>query len=303
MITIETILCPVDFFPASEKAADYAAHLARIYGASVHLLHVITPPGTIASEYPVDTEAIIKSLEDVASHDMKSLVRRLGPTGLSVTSELQTGDVFETIKQHISWRRPDLVVMGTHGRTGISRWFLGSVTESLIRISPAPLLTISPHQTNNSPAFRRILVTIDFSSATADALDYAYSIARQNDSEITLLHVVDDTTAALSIKYEDSLIQGVRNQLEDLIPQALRNRCKISTRVEEGLPHRVIVRALQQVKPDLLVMNIHAKGMLDRALHGSTAERVVRVASCPVMLVPRIKVNATMRARSSSKAA
>jgi hypothetical protein len=64
---------------------------ARIYGARVHLLHVITPPA-IASEYPVDTEAITKSLEDVPSHDVKSLVRRLERRGLSLTSELQTGD-------------------------------------------------------------------------------------------------------------------------------------------------------------------------------------------------------------------
>ena len=160
-----------------------------------------------------------------------------------------------------------------------------------MRNSPVPLLTISP-QMKGEPAFPRILVTTDFSGGTADALDYAYCIAQDNGSEITLLHVVDDTSMALSIKYGNFLMEVARTELEDLAPPDVRNRYKVSTEVQEGSPYRVILRTLQRMKPDLLVMNIHAKGMLDRALHGNTAERVVRTAPCPVMLIPRMKVKA-----------
>ena len=149
------------------------------------------------------------------------------------------------------------------------------------------------------PAFRRILVTTDFSTGTTDALDYAYCIAQDNGSEITLLHVIDATNMALSIRYGNVLVEVARTELEDLSPPDVRNRYKVSTEVQEGAPYQVIVRTLQRVKPDLLVMNIHAKGMLDRALHGNTAERVVRTAPCPVMLIPRM----TVKARRDGQAA
>src|SRR3989442_5464213 len=119
MISIKTILCPVDFCPASDRASDYAANLARIYGAKVHLLHVITAPGTIAYEYPLDTKTIIKSLEDASSREMKTLAEKLEAKGPTIDSEIQTGDIYETIMDHISLVRPDVVVMGTHGRLGI----------------------------------------------------------------------------------------------------------------------------------------------------------------------------------------
>ena len=291
MIRIKTILCPIDLGPASDRVANYAASFVRIYGAKVHLLHVVTPPPTGEYEYPTTRAEIIKSIEEASFHEMKTAAEKLEAKGIAVQIDIRTGDVHETIKQHISFVQPDFIVMGTHGRHGITRWFMGSLTECFMRNSPVPLLTISP-QMKGEPAFRRILVTTDFSSGTTDALDYAYCIAQDNGSEVTLLHVVDDTNMALSIKYGKVLMEGAWMELEDLVPPDVRKRFKVSTEVQEGSPYRVILRTLQRLKPDLLVMNIHAKGMLERALHGNTAERVVRTASCPVMLIPRMKVKA-----------
>jgi nucleotide-binding universal stress UspA family protein len=98
--------------------------------------------------------------------------------------------------------------------------------------------------------------------------------------------VVQDVAADISGRYRQSLLQGVDKQLKDLIPAEARNWCEVATRVETGVPYRIVLRLLEDEKIDLLVMNIHGKGMIDRALVGSTAERVVRAASCPVMLIP-----------------
>jgi nucleotide-binding universal stress UspA family protein len=291
MMRIKTILCPIDFGPAAVRATNYAASFAGMYGAKVHLLHVVTPPPTGEYEYATTRAEIIKSIEEASFLEMKTAAEKLEAKGIAVQIDMRTGDVHETIKQHISFVQPDFIVMGTHGRHGITRWFMGSLTESLMRNSPVPLLTISP-QMKSEPAFRRILVTTDFSSGTADALDYAYCIAQDNGSEITLLHVID-TNMALSIKYGNFLMEVARTALEHLSPPDVRNGCNVSTEVQEGSPYQVILRTLQRVKPDLLVMNIHAKGILDRALHRNTAERVVRTAPCPVMLIPRMKVKAS----------
>ena len=288
MITINKILCPVDFFPASDAAVSYAVGLGANYGATIHLLHVITP--ILPNEYAIDTVEIMKSMEKSTAEEMKKLVARVKEAGVSIYTEIRTGDVYDQIKQAIEVVQPELVVMGTHGRRGVERWFMGSTTEKLMRHSPVPLLTISASGEKVAvPQFRRILVTTDFSDGTPDALAYAFSAAQENESEITLLHVVHDVSADMSSKYRDSLIAGIRKQLDDVVPAEAKNWCEIVTRVETGVPYRIILKTLEDEKIDLLVMNIHGKGMLDRALLGSTAERVVRAASCPVMLIPPMK--------------
>src|SRR5215510_11311160 len=299
MITIKRILCPVDFFPASDAAVGYAAGLAANYDAVVHLLHVITPVPTSSYEYAIDTTELVKSMENSSMQEMNKLVAKLKETAVVAESELRVGDVYDEIKRSIEALKPDLIVMGTHGRRGVERWFMGSTTEKLLRHSPVPLVTISAmgEQDFNVPRFRRILVTTDFSDGTPDALAYAFSVAQENESQLTLLHVLHDVSADLSGKYRDSLISGLRRQLEDMVPAEARNWCDIMTRVETGVPYRIILRTIEDERPDLLVMNIHGKGMLDRALLGSTAERVVRAASCPVMMIPPMKKKLRRRAR------
>jgi nucleotide-binding universal stress UspA family protein len=302
MININRILCPVDFFPASEKAVHYAAGMAAIYGAKIHLLHAVMPVIPVAYEFPMDTSAITKSMKEASSLEMRKLAAKLKTRGVKAETDIRIGTVHDVIGRAISRIKPELIAMGTHGRTGIDRWFLGSVTEWLMRHSPVPVLALSAKERLREPAFRRILVTTDFSEGTADALDFALSIAQENESHVTLLHVVNDVGMDVSTKYRDSIINGVETKLESFIPDDVRDWCEIRVKVEVGHPYRVIERILEKEKPDLIVMNIHGKGMLDRALLGSTAERVVRSAKCPVLLIPPMK-KAGRKTRSGGRAA
>ena len=303
MITIKKILCPVDFFSASDRAVDYATGLAANYDSAMHLLHVVAPIVPTAYEYPVALADMVKSVEDAAWPEMNKLVAKVKTAGVAVEGEVRTGDVHDEIKRTIAAARPDLVVMGTHGRRTVERWFMGSTAERLLRHCPVPLVTMTA--AGEQPAatrFRRILVTTDFSAGTPDALAYAFSVAQENESRITLLHVIHDIPADVSGKYRDPLITGVRKELEDLVPAEARNWCEVEARVESGPPYRLILRILEEEEVDLLVMNIHGKGMLDRALLGSTAERVVRAARCPVMLIPPLR-KAKPRRKAHVKAA
>jgi nucleotide-binding universal stress UspA family protein len=305
MITIKKILCPVDFFPASDAAARYAAALASNYDAKLHLLHVIAPFVPSSFEIAIPTVDLAKSVEENSRRELNTLESALRETDIEVQSELQCGDVYDEIKRAIKVEEPDLIVMGTHGRRGVERWFMGSTTEKLLRHSPVPLVTISAAREKafNGTRFRRILVTTDFSDGTADALNYAFSVAQENESKVTLLHVLHDVAGEPFGGYRESLVNGVRKQLDDLVPPEAGNWCDIVTRVETGVPYRIIQRTLEDEKIDLLVMNIHGKGMLDRALLGSTAERVVRAALCPVMMIPPMKRKLKRRARPGGRAA
>jgi nucleotide-binding universal stress UspA family protein len=295
MISIERILCPVDFFPASEKAVNYAAGLAEIYGAKLHLLHAVVPVAPVAYEFPLDAAEIAKEMQAASAKEMERLLRRVKLHRVKTESLIRHGLVHDVIKRAIATIKPDLIAMGTHGRDGFERWFLGSETERLMRQSPVPVLTISAKEKLRSPAFRRILVTTDFSEGTTDALEYAFSIAQENESQITVLHVVNDIAMDVSRKYRDAILGGVQTRLEKLVPDDAWDWCDIRTRVEVGHPYRLIERTLAKDKPDLLVMNIHGKGMLDRALVGSTAERVVRSAKCPVLLIPPLRKGSRKR--------
>src|SRR5262252_1965204 len=299
MISITKILCPVDFFPASDAGANYAVGLAANYDARIHFLHVITPLIPAAYEYAIDTIEIMRSLEKNAAEEMNVLVARAKDAGVRADTEIRIGDVYDEIKRAVEAEKPELLVMGTHGRRGVERWFMGSTTEKMLRHSPVPMLTISGagEKALTVPRLRRILVTTDFSEGTSDALAYAFSVAQENDSQITLMHVVHDVAADVSGKYRDSLIKGVDKQLTDLVPPEARNWCDVDTWVKTGVPYRIILRTLEDEKIDLLVMNIHGKGMIDRALLGSTAERVVRAARCPVMAIPPLKRKLKRRAR------
>jgi nucleotide-binding universal stress UspA family protein len=241
----------------------------------------------------------LKAIEESSVLQMKKLEMKVCKAGVDVEIEVRLGDIYDEIMRAIAVARPDLVVMGTHGRRGVERWFMGSTAETLLRHTLVPVLTISAAGEKQVPRaqFRRILVTTDFSEGTADALAYAFSIAGENESRITLLHVLPAGT------YRDSLIHGVEKKLDDLVPPEARPWCDVVTRVETGTPYQVILEMLEEENMDLLVMNIHGKGMMDRALLGSNAERVVRAASCPVMLVPPLTRRFKMRTGPEDRAA
>jgi nucleotide-binding universal stress UspA family protein len=301
MITIKKVLCPVDFFPASEAAAMRAARIAADYGATLKLLHVVSP---ILSSYkfPLNHVQAVKALEQTSARAMKGLLEKMEDAGIVTETEIRIGNVQDEIKRTVDRDKPDLIVMGTHGHQGIERWFLGSVTESLLRHSPVPLLTVSPASKDGDKRIRRVLVTTDFSDGTADALNYAFSIAQENQARVDLLHVVEDIGLDISARYGDPFVKNIQKKLASFVPRGATNWCDVRTRVESGKPYRAILKIAQREKPDLLVMNIHGKNRIDRALLGSTAERVVRAADCPVMLIPPLKKSATRPGRKKSAA-
>jgi nucleotide-binding universal stress UspA family protein len=165
---------------------------------------------------------------------------------------------------------------------------MGSTTERLLRHSPVPMLVISAARKSSASdvRFRRILVTTDLSKDTVKAVKYAVSIAQNNQSHVTVLNVLDEVRAFTSKDYRNQLSRKVQSRLSRMVSAGGRNLAEVETRVEAGTPYHVILMMLKKEKFDLLVMNTHGKGMLDRALLGSTTERVVRGAACPVLLIP-----------------
>ena len=144
MIKIKKILCPVDFFPGSDHAVNFAAGLAAVHHAKIYLLHVVAPmmPGPYADA--ISTVDITESLERAALRQMTHLVAGVKARGVRAQGTVMHGQVKDVIERVMADLKPDLITMGTHNRSSIERWFMGSVTEWLIRHSTVPVLTVGP---------------------------------------------------------------------------------------------------------------------------------------------------------------
>jgi len=288
MLQIRNILCPIDFFPASLKAYEYALKLAANYDAGVYALHVVSPLVPTAYDFPLNLSEFTGELQKNSKLQLARLGKKAEKLHVPFRSEVVIGSIDVEIHKALKRSKADFVVMGTHGRRGFERWILGSEADRMLRSCPVPLLTMSVAKgaVPTPSTIRSILMTTDFSAGSAEALKYAVSFAQECQARLTLLHVVDQVTVESSVKSSLPTIDAIRRQLEKLVPAEAQSRRKVKTVVEVGVPYNTILAIQKSEKADLLIMNVHGKGLIDRALLGSTAERVVRAAVCPVLLIP-----------------
>jgi nucleotide-binding universal stress UspA family protein len=294
MIRITHILCPVDFSEISQHALDHAAAIARWYGARLTLLYVFAnfpgmdvPPLVLE---PPDRERLMAGMRGMAA---------AVPPEVPVDFRIEEAPyVHEEILAQVAATHADLLVLGTHGRSGFQRLFLGSVTEKVIRKAPCPTLVVpprAPHVPAGAPIqFRRILCPVDFSASALDALAYAINMAEEADAQLTLLHVVEfqpplveaPMMPALELsRVHEAASADARGRLHALIPDAARTYCTVETAVVKGRAYREILQQATERQCDLIVMGVHGRSAVDLLVFGSTTHHVVRASACPVLIV------------------
>jgi nucleotide-binding universal stress UspA family protein len=296
MIQITHVLCPVDFSEISHHALDHAAAIARWYEARLTLLYVF------ASLPAMDLPPVV--LDEQDRERLLTDLRRMAaavPREVPVECRIQEAAyVHEEILAQIASAHADLLVIGTHGRSGFQRLFLGSVTEKVIRKASCPALVVPPRASDVPPGspiqFRRILCAVDFSESSLDALAYALNMAEEADAELTVLHVVEfppvfvnePTMPPLDLsRLRDAAAADARRKLQELIPEQARTYCTVETVVVEGRAYREILRYATERQSSLIVMGVGAGGTLDLMVFGSTAHHVIRASACPVLIVRR----------------
>jgi len=214
--------------------------------------------------------------------------------------ELSEGTAATEILARATSTKPDLIVMGTHGRSGFERLVLGSVTEKVLRKAACPVLSVPRQIPDAVPAptvlFKRILCAIDFSDCSLRALNYAMSLAQEADARLTVVHVIEVSPEAPADFYQgafgvpQSLADYIaaseeerRARLRDAVPDTVRAYCTVETLLPTGKPYREILRVAAEQQSDLIVIGIHGRGAADLLLFGSTAQHVIRQALCPVL--------------------
>ena len=303
MIQIQRILCPTDFSEFSRRALDHALRLAGWYHSTVALLHVReSVPLTAASAAGSGAVASAKITPEARQRildQMKSLAANGAAPGTEFTFELVEGPVADAIVSQAVYGLADLIVLGTHGRSGFERLVLGSVAEKVLRKAACPVLTVPPATGDvvpASPMFRRILCATDFSDGSRHALDYALSLAQEAHAHVSVLHTIevppaleDDTREAMGSgphslrEYLAAAEHERRARLTDAIPDDVRRAGMADTVLTTGRAYREILRVASERAIDLIVMGIHGRHPADLLFFGSTAQHVVRRAACPVL--------------------
>ncbi|MFP5379157.1 MAG: universal stress protein [Vicinamibacteria bacterium] len=297
MIQIDRILCPVDQSDLARRALDFAVVLARRFEAAVRAVEVI-PIGLPALDYPPTPAAFALTAEQEQAH-AASLDRFVAPArrdGVAVEAVVRGGFIIEQLLLEAEQYDADLIVMGTHGRSGVQRLVLGSVTEKMLRRATCPVLTVPPGATVDPVALdlpKTILCPVDFSEASLRGIEYALSLAQESDARVILMHVVDwaaetwaaGTHGAALADYTAARRAEAERLLADAIPVPARDWCTPEIVVGEGKPWREVLRVARAEQADLIVMGVLGRGAVDLTLFGSTAHHVVREAPCPVLTV------------------
>ena len=296
MLSINRVLCAVDFSEFSLDALRHGVVLARWYGAELRLLHVYEPaatllpvkgpPGDLPLSQPVN-------VEELAGEVRQFCAPVLEPVAKNVEVVLKEGKAAKEIAREAERWPADLLILGTHGRSGFERLFLGSVTEKVLRSTRVPLLTIPPTvRQPGSPLFKTILCPVEFSGASTRALEYALSLAKEADARLIVLHVLEDTLGEagaetlghLSLsEYHQHVEQEALKRLTAAIPEDARVWAKPDERVSKGRAYREILKTVEEERVELVVMGVNGRGAIDRFVFGSTTHRVIRDAACPVL--------------------
>jgi nucleotide-binding universal stress UspA family protein len=208
------------------------------------------------------------------------------------TLVIEAPEVYREILGQAERLRSDLVVIGTHGRSGFERLFLGSTAEKVLRKASCPVMTVPPQAPEAMPRgpvpFTRILCAIDFSDSSRVGLDYAMSLAQANKAALVLAHVIDtrplyydfSPPAAIDLM---AWTEEARTRLSQMVPEAVRSVCAVSEFVREGTSHVEILTIANESGADLIVLGVRGRGAADLLFFGSTTHHVIRQARCAVL--------------------
>jgi nucleotide-binding universal stress UspA family protein len=269
----KTILCPVDFGELSAHALRHANLLAGCGNAKVIAIYAnwFEAPAYFTAGRVDELQKQFREALGEAERSLKAFVdSTLGESGDKVETRVVEALPADGIQELAGSTGADLIVMGTHGRTGFNRWMLGSVTERILRESPVPLLTV--RAAPRGPV-RRILSPIDGTEASRNAFRLAAGLGACFKAEITALYV-HESGSAPSVP-----------DLCNWIPAEARERCNIRELVRHGDPAEEIVALASEEAFDLLVIERLTGGSLKALVLGTTTLRAVRHAPCPVLTV------------------
>ena len=300
MVTIRTILCPLDFSALCEREVALAVELCGAFGAKLVLHHNLDDAslGMSASWMWRQEHVPAKTPEAAVELRLRELLARL-PAGVACEARISDGQVAPSLLFLQRQLPADLVVMATHGQNTEDH---ASVAERLVEETTSPVLILH-EQDCSGPPIRlaagegerplEVLVATDWSVTADHTVAYAFDLARVFPWRLHLLHVLSpgqlvhvESGVPMAVPGSDvgEIVEGMRRQLAALVPEELAGR--VVCHVEAGDPAERIMATAAALPADLIVMGAHARGFLRRFFTRDTSLELLRRAACPVWFVP-----------------
>jgi nucleotide-binding universal stress UspA family protein len=289
-IALKNVLFATDFSPCSNAALPYAASIARRYGATLHAAHVMPGEADLLFMSPENWSAVAEAEDRWIQGHIEQLEHQLQALPHAVLTS--RGKVSDALARIIEDREIDLLVLGTHGRTGVRKLVMGSVAEEIFRRAACPVLSVGPNvscEPNDEIQFRRILFATDFEEDSLAALPYAISLAEEDEAQLELLHVVEQPAAGIADL--EAVTAALMRRLKQLVPPEAEPWCHADCVVEFGRqfagPAERILEVAEGRAADLIVLGVRpVPGKLGLVTHlaGTTAQ-VLTQAACPVLTV------------------
>jgi universal stress protein A len=296
MAVLSRILCPLDFSAFSRRALDHALALAARSGGKIRALHVLPPasfaPGRSGASVAPELGAAPDRL--ALLEDLRCFVDAPPAPDAEVECAVAFGNVPAAILAEAQAWPAELLVMGTRGFRARSGWAVGSVTERVLFRSSCPVLAVPLPKGGNghAPSYDSILCPIDFSEPCRQALEYALALAQQTGARLTLLHIVEwfpaESGAAIPLRIPElqlDLTEEAGERMRRTLPADVLGRVDHEEIVVTGVPHHAILRTCRERRVDLIVLGVHARREIDKALAGATVSHVLREAVCPILAV------------------
>ena len=300
-VAVKNVLFATDFSEASEAALPYAATFSAHFGSHLHLTHVLPDVKLLRPGAP-DAALFGPIYEDAygnAQDRMKRLARRV--KDLPHHTYLRQGDIPQTVSAMVQELSIDLVIAGTHGRTGLGRLIMGSAAEEILRQAACPVLTVGPNvvgasvrtlgrvERDATPApakIRDVLYATDLRQQSNHAAVLAASLAATFGATIGLLHVVEDYGDRLS--EEPGPVEASLKKLRDLLAEGTELDPQPEFLAQFGVPAESILQTAAERESGLIVLGARpASGHLKAATHlgAGVAHRIIVGANCPVLTV------------------
>ncbi|HUO16386.1 MAG TPA: universal stress protein [Verrucomicrobiae bacterium] len=295
---VKNVLFAADFSPTSEAAFPYAAAICRRFSGTLHLAHVLSDAGLIMMTGGVDYVSMGTLYED-ANAEAKEKLEEIASHLENVAHYcyVRHGQVWMNLAEIVSANHIDLIVVGTHGRTGLGKLLLGSIAEGILRHAPCPVLTVGPRvsQHDRLPAFhdshrdlapaelglQKILFATNFAANASGAAKIAAGIAAEFRAQLTLMHVIEDYNHLGS---RPQPIESDLRRLHELLPEDIALQYAPEYVIEFGSASDRILKVAGDREEDLIVLGARpASEPGTTHLPWSTAYEVMARARCPVL--------------------
>jgi len=278
---IEKILCPIELEKETEVLISSSFFFAKKFKASLYFLNAIEkiePPILKVLGYEEKIEKLLEEEKKKREETIKEITDKIKSEGIDTHGIVRYGKAFSEILQFADEIKPDLIIMGVQASYGIEKFFIGSNTWRVIESKKFPVLTT---RKRIEKEFKRIIVPIDLSKISYNAIPYARFFKKRFNSKIYFLHILVILESMSKWESAKKMEEEIKKKMEEEIE-------KDEEIIVEKAPDATsgILKIQKDLEGDFIIMSTHGRGGIEKALFGSVTERIIRESEIPVLSIP-----------------